>query len=363
MKVFSLILVFGVSPAPASGRNLRNNTTNVFLDTSTTNISFTEEGTDSFEEVDASLALVSDEVAIANAIESNLFEYLGCFKQAATNFIYRLNVDQFKDRDTSAKECAESRCDSKRFFGVSKGENYQGKPQFSCHCYDILPDPIEEYRLTFSGCSESSLPQDQKMSFYFNTADQAESCAVDDLLTLRNRMVGTGEVKFGYDLIHNTFAPSNHFKLFNEGCSTNIFTLSPETMSTRAEVLTQAEQVATFATNRRLQVKTSLSHSTGGSGVLKKIFQIGGKVSFSLDNEFTSTLKSSGAQEDSSRVFTATGVDGVANVYVDNFESKRYFVTLSKTFIDAIRDYKTCGYCRSEADHIIREYGHVVLTR
>ena len=74
-------------------------------------------------------------------------------------------------------------------------------------------------------------------------------------------------------------------------------------------------------------------------------------------------MRSSGAQEAGSSVFTSFGVRRLAEVKIVDFENKRDFVTFSPEFGALLRTYRQEKFSRETAQQIFRTYGMFVVTR
>lgn len=268
------------------------------------------------------------------------FISVGCFEEQPSLNSHSLFASNTNGR---AIECNQ-RCLT-RYFGVVGS---------SCRCFVSAPTA----RLSLGSCNNAHSASD--MDVYFDL-DMDPQCSQQQTETVRNFLVEEDDAPFGFDIVSNTFR-SSPFELFKDECGTNMYEVQTEVSTGSSSLRTTVSDVVSFAESRRDERQRSLSTSASAS-YRNFLFSASVKVSASLDRQQTDLFESSGAQEEDSKVFIATGVQRLAEVKLVDFDFSFNFVTLSRPFGNLLRAYFNSNFDEEIAYNIIERYGEFVLTR
>lgn len=282
------------------------------------------------------------------------------------------------------------------YFGLSSEDEddfEEDDDTVTCYCYVERPKhrlsigPCHQIDVVYDVCDDEDTKR-QEMEVYFDP-HWNEGCSQDTTSTVRNFLVEENDVPFGFDIVTSEFGPSP-FELYKDECGTNVYEVQTEVslaehrpstsqgssndpMLTDTYILLQVSQgsrklTTTVSTVEEdvLRLRGDLAASLYGSrrvGFSGQIFSAGSTVAGLGDTRQTNMMRSRGAQEAGSNVFTSFGVKRLAEVKIVDFDNKRDFVTFNPEFGALLRSYRQSDFAKSTAQQIFRTYGMFVVTR
>jgi len=256
------------------------------------------------------------------------------------------------------KDYCLSECEPNNYAGVSTPSlSLLNETNFYCTCYTDFDFP--EKFIDHRECNDVDRNVDGMDIFVRSVAPVTCETNVKDI---RKQIVGEDNMPYGYNIVTGERKYVAPFDLISEGCHTNMYNLHTYYSGSSSEASISTKTVSDYASSERSDISSRVEASIHAT--LNLVFRkLTASASLSASTKISNVYESSGSQTEDSRVITSEKVTTVARISMKEYEGSFRFGTLSKQFMNVLKNWKKKDFNKAYGrTAILNIYGTHVMT-